>query len=667
VTVDFDGLIVDLDGVVWRGADAVPGSIEAIAGLLARGVQTVFLTNDPQSSRDGYAARLRALGVDVDEEAIVTSAWAMARFIRETEEARTLFAIGSPALKAELREVGLTVLDERTGVEAAVVAVGGHSGFHYGELRVATQALRRGARLYGAGRDATFPMHDGPWPATGAVLAAVEVAGGVEATVVGKPEAYIFDIARALLDGCARIAIVGDNLDADIVGGQRAGLTTILVLSGTANRGDLANAAVQPDIVLDDLAALVKPFAGERLARFPGRPSAARAKGRRERPLVVPSLAELQRRRSKKWAVADGVLSSTVAEMDFSLAEPVVDALRAAIARSDLGYTPLPGAVFRRAMCDFFARRLHWRIDPEQITLVPDVMAGLIELCRVAAAPSHAVGFASPAYPLFFADLPQAGVSIRELALEEDGSPSIGDLERALADDLRVLVVVNPHNPTGRCLERSTLTHIADLCHERGVWVLADEIHAPLVMPGATFTPWLEVSDAARSCGVALTSASKAFNVAGLKAAQIVTASGRARDFVRRLPDLLDRVGLLGVVAAEAGFGEGDEWLDAVIAQLETNRGLLATSLSEQLPSVRWWSPDASFLAWLDCSALGFADEPAAAFLEWGQIALTPGRSFGGGSDGHVRLNFGTSADHLVEMVRRLALASTRGSESRLS
>jgi glycerol 3-phosphatase-2 len=255
---DFDGLIVDLDGVVWVGAAAVPGSVDAIARLRDRGVQLVFLTNNPRGSRAEYAARLISLGVPVDESEIVTSGSALASFVREREGAgKTAFVIGSPSLKGELARAGLDLLAGEAGREAEIVAVGGHDGFDYGELRIATQALRRGARLYAAGRDAIFPMPDGPWPATGSIVAAVEVAGGKPAIAVGKPEPFIFDIARSLLVGCSQVAIVGDNLVADIAGGKRAGLTTILVLSGTSGPDDVAGAEAPPDIVLPDLAALI--------------------------------------------------------------------------------------------------------------------------------------------------------------------------------------------------------------------------------------------------------------------------------------------------------------------------------------------------------------------------------------------------------------------------
>jgi glycerol 3-phosphatase-2 len=256
--LDFDGLIVDLDGVVWIGGAAVPGSAEALSELRARGVAVVFLTNDPAGSRAQYAARLARIGIETAEAQIVTSGSALATLIREREGVgKAAFVIGSPSLKAELERVGCRLIDGASGREAEVVAVAGHPGFNYDELRIATQAVRRGATLYGAGRDATFPMPDGPWPATGAILAAVETASGSRASVVGKPEPFIFEIARSLLAHRRNVAIVGDHLDADIVGGKRAGLTTILVLTGTTSREDLEAAQTKPDMMLESLAGLV--------------------------------------------------------------------------------------------------------------------------------------------------------------------------------------------------------------------------------------------------------------------------------------------------------------------------------------------------------------------------------------------------------------------------
>ncbi len=254
----FDGFIVDLDGVVWVGDEAVPGAIEALTRLRSAGKRLLFVTNDPRNSRAGYARRLQALGFTASEEDVLTSGAATGDFLatRAQLAGSTAFVAGSRALKEEIEDAGLRLLDAAGGVQADVVVVGGHDGFDYTELRVAAQAVRRGARFYATGRDPIFPMPDGPWPGTGAVLAAIETAAGRRATVVGKPEPFIFEVARSRLAGCRRIAVVGDSLESDIAGGKSAGLETILVLSGNTTRLDVEEASIEPDFVRRDLGAL---------------------------------------------------------------------------------------------------------------------------------------------------------------------------------------------------------------------------------------------------------------------------------------------------------------------------------------------------------------------------------------------------------------------------
>ncbi|MFI5713464.1 MalY/PatB family protein [Kribbella sp. NPDC051620] len=366
----------------------------------------------------------------------------------------------------------------------------------------------------------------------------------------------------------------------------------------------------------------------------------------------VPALEELQRRRSEKWfGHGDGVISATVAEMDFELAEPIAAVLRDAIGRSDLGYTSGVPSSLGTAFAGFAQRRLDWKVDPDRLTLVPDVMVGLIELCRLIA-PGGSIGFATATYPPFLQQLPAAGFSLVPIPLSSDGSFDLDALAVRLQQGLDILILPNPHNPTGRVLPPSELTQIAELCAQYGAWVLADEIHAPLVLPGAQHTPWLDVSDAARSCGISLTSASKAFNLAGLKAALVVTASDRAQDLVKRLPFTNDQVGILGVLAAEAAFTDGDEWLDDVLRQLDHNR----TLLGDHLPNgITWARPQATFVAWLDCAGAGLGDDPAGFFLEQAKVALSPGHSYDPAATSFVRLNFGTGDELLTEMLTRMS------------
>jgi glycerol-1-phosphatase len=237
----FDALLVDLDGVVWIGGQPLPGAIEALEGLRADGVPVVFVTNDPASSPARHAARLTRLGHAVAGDAVVTSASATATVIGRRHPGARAFVLGPEALRTHLTEVGCDVRADESGREAEVVAIGGTKHLTFDDLRRATQAVLAGARLYATNRDPLFPMPDGPWPATGALVAAVETATGVTATAIGKPEPWLFELAtarvRAALDGRlagrdARIAVVGDRRDSDIAGGRRAGLTTVLVGDG---------------------------------------------------------------------------------------------------------------------------------------------------------------------------------------------------------------------------------------------------------------------------------------------------------------------------------------------------------------------------------------------------------------------------------------------------
>jgi HAD superfamily hydrolase (TIGR01450 family) len=253
-----DGLIVDLDGVIWLGSSPIAGAAETIADLRVNGIRLVFLTNDPQSSAARHAARLSAMGIPARPSDILTSAAATARYLsaHSALAGANLFAIGSAALHDELRAAGFNLLEPSEVLRAQAVVVGGHDRFDYTELRAATTAVLAGAQLFATGRDTVFPTSDGPAPATGAILAAVETATGAKATVIGKPEPYVFEVACDALAPCERVAVVGDHLVSDVAGAKRAGLAAILVLSGATTEDEIASAAIQPDLVVPSLAAL---------------------------------------------------------------------------------------------------------------------------------------------------------------------------------------------------------------------------------------------------------------------------------------------------------------------------------------------------------------------------------------------------------------------------
>jgi HAD superfamily hydrolase (TIGR01450 family) len=266
----FDGLLIDLDGVVWIGREPVPGSAEALRALLEAGKRLVFVTNNPGRPPAAYAERLRGLGVEVGEEQIVTAGMVVARLAGEAAgEGGGAFVIGASALKEMVAATGARLLEGKEAWGADVVVVSGHRDFDYDELLAAKRALDHGATLLATSHDPTMPYPGGELPGTGAVLAAVEVASGRRAEIAGKPERHLFEMALEALD-CSftgdsnekeqskrRVAMIGDRVSSDIEGGRRAGLETVLVLSGTTSREEAEAADPAPDFLLDDLAGLL--------------------------------------------------------------------------------------------------------------------------------------------------------------------------------------------------------------------------------------------------------------------------------------------------------------------------------------------------------------------------------------------------------------------------
>jgi HAD superfamily hydrolase (TIGR01450 family) len=256
---DFDGFLVDLDGVVWVGRELVPGSAEALRALIEAGKEVVFVTNNPGRPPSTYAGRLREAGVPVTDDRVVTAGVVTARLAAERVGAgATAFAIGAPAFHESAAGAGLRLLEEEDRRGADAVLVSGHRGFDYEELLTATLALQAGAKLFATSRDPTLPMPGGAWPGTGSILAAVETASGVRAEIGGKPERHLFDQARALIASAERVAMVGDRISSDIEGGRRAGLETVLVLSGASTREEAESVEHPPDQVLEDLSGLLR-------------------------------------------------------------------------------------------------------------------------------------------------------------------------------------------------------------------------------------------------------------------------------------------------------------------------------------------------------------------------------------------------------------------------
>ncbi|HEY6551588.1 MAG TPA: HAD-IIA family hydrolase [Solirubrobacterales bacterium] len=254
----FDGFLVDLDGVVWIGREPVLGTTEVLRTLIDGGKEIVFVTNNPARPPSTYVERLREMRVPVLDGHVVTAGVVTAELAAaKCGQGGSTFVIGAPGFKDTVSAAGLELLEGEAAREADAVLVSGHRGFDYEELLTATLALQGGASLFATSRDPTLPMPGGAWPGTGAVLAAVETASGTTAEIGGKPERHLFERACALIPGSGRVAMVGDRLASDIEGGRRAGLETILVLSGASSRAEAEAADRPPDHIVEDLAGLL--------------------------------------------------------------------------------------------------------------------------------------------------------------------------------------------------------------------------------------------------------------------------------------------------------------------------------------------------------------------------------------------------------------------------
>jgi cystathionine beta-lyase len=376
-------------------------------------------------------------------------------------------------------------------------------------------------------------------------------------------------------------------------------------------------------------------------------------------PLRILTLEELRRRTSMKWRrfPAD-VLPLWVAEMDVPLAEPIARALAEAIAIGDTGYPE--GSGYAQALADFATARWGWRFDVDASSTVPDVMRGIVEVLKLISGNGDAVVINSPVYTPFYRFIEHMDRRVIEAPLSAEHRIDLATLEDAFIGAGKgsrpaAFLLCSPHNPTGTVHTREELLAVGELADAHGVRVVVDEIHSQIVFPESTHIPYLSLPGT--ESAFALLSASKAWNLAGLKAA-IVVAGARATEDLARMPDEVRHgPSHFGVIAHTAGLRDGRQWLDELLGGLDANRRLLGDLLAEHLPSVGYRPPQGTYLAWLDCRALGLEDDPARVFLERGRVALNSGPSFGTGGAGHVRLNLATSPHILTDAVLRMASA----------
>lgn len=362
------------------------------------------------------------------------------------------------------------------------------------------------------------------------------------------------------------------------------------------------------------------------------------------------TLDELRRRGSAKWRLVEpDVLPMWVAELDVPLAPAVAAVLHRAVEDGDTGYA-FPSAL-APAFAGFAARRWGWAVDVARCRPVADVMVGVSEALRYLTAPGDGVVVCPPVYHPFFTVPVEHGRVVVPVPLAGDGGLDLAGIDAALGAGARAVLLSSPHNPTGRVWTAAELDALDAVVRAHDAVVVSDEIHAPLTLSGAAFTPYLAAGE--RSA-VAVVSASKAFNLAGLKAALLVAGSAAVDDRLRALPEeVAYRCGHLGVLSSVAAWESGDDWLDDLLAHLDRNRRLVADLLPDD---VGYAPPQASYLAWLDLRAYGLAS-PAAHLLQHGRVALVEGTDFGAAGEGFARLNLGTTRAVLEEGLRRVRTA----------
>jgi cystathionine beta-lyase len=349
--------------------------------------------------------------------------------------------------------------------------------------------------------------------------------------------------------------------------------------------------------------------------------------------------------------------------MDFPVAEPIREVLLEMVKTSDLGYLgsiPELGTSF----ASFAKRRWNWTLNPLHVRAATDVGVAVVELLRIFTKPGDKVLFSSPVYQNFYTWMRETKVEMVDVPFLIDAESTDGTgwshdwpgIEAAYKNGVSVHLLCSPHNPLGKIYTREDLLRIAELAKKHGVIVISDEIHAPLTFKEQPFIPFLSLGESASEVGVAVTAASKGWNIAGLKCAIIISQTEKMHEKLNELaPALHYRASLLGAFATVAAFEKGEPWLDQAIVILDENRHLIGNLIESRVPSIKYAMPHCSYLAWLDLRALNLGEDPGAVLIERAKVAFNSGHIYGALGKSHVRLNFATSPAIITEAIERIA------------
>jgi cystathionine beta-lyase len=370
----------------------------------------------------------------------------------------------------------------------------------------------------------------------------------------------------------------------------------------------------------------------------------------------------LRSRRTNKWhKFAADVLPAWVADMDFGVAPPVAEALDRLARNQEYGYAARDGA-----LAAAFARRMQtrfgWTVDPADAHPIGDLVQASFSSVMAFSEPGDAVLLQLPSYPPFMAAINDTGRRLIANPMRDTGTRWVLNLEAydAAPDPrARVLIFCHPQNPTGRAFSRAELEAVASFATRHDLIVVSDEIHADIVYPGNTHIPFASLSPETAARTITITSATKSFNIPALRCAvmHFGTPELEVRFFARIPARLLGSPGVTGVDATIAAWDEGQPWFDTIMAQLQANRDWLAQTLGDTLPGVAMRLPEATYLAWLDCSALKLPCPAGQFFLERAHVGLNSGETFGPQYAAFARLNFASPAPVLREVVGRMSEA----------
>ncbi|WHS63072.1 PatB family C-S lyase [Pseudomonas sp. G2-4] len=359
---------------------------------------------------------------------------------------------------------------------------------------------------------------------------------------------------------------------------------------------------------------------------------------------------------STKWSryPAD-VLPMWVADMDFPAPPVVIDALQKRLEHPMLGYSVAQDGLRAAIVADLWSKYA-WRVEPQQIVFLPGVEPGFNMALRALVEPQQNVVVQVPNYP----PLRNAPGHWNLNKVELPFNPANGQFHTPLAalrEALQgggALLLSNPHNPLGKVFDREELKAVADICLEQDAWIISDEIHAELCFDGRVHIPTASLGAEIAARTITLMSASKAYNIAGLKTSFAIIQDAKVRERVNNArAGMVDSVNALGLEATRAAYSEASPWLEGLKAYLQTNRDFLVEAVNTRLPGITMTVPQGTYLAWLDCSALGL-DDPQGFFLKEAKVGLSAGLDFGDDSGQFVRLNFGCPRALLEEGIARM-------------